>query len=441
MDTISQIVPAMQSVLIETANELARSSGFIQRQKVLTGSSFVQSLVFGWMSNPEATYDELAQTAASLGTAISGSGLEQRFTPQAAEFLRQVLEATVQEMIAANPVTIPILARFSGVYLLDSTVISLPDELQSIWRGLGGNSENGTCASLKLQVRLNLNTGTLEGPLLSAGRSQDRCSPYQQAPLPAKSLRIADLGYFTLAVFAELSQQGTYWLSRYRARTVLYTPEGKRLELLPFLERQKAVEYEIPVLVGKSERIPARLLVQRVPKEVAEKRRRRLREQARIRQVPVSAESLKLAGWTLLLTNVPEELLSVGESMVVVRARWQVELLFKLWKSYGKLDTWRSHKPWRILSEIYAKLIGLVIQHWLMITAIWTYPDHSLFRAIRFVRKWALSLALVIGNAALLRKFIETIHQGLTSQGRITRRKSQPATFQRLLALTEGGLS
>lgn len=437
METISQIIPAMQRVLIETADTLARPSGFMQRQVIFTGSLFVQSLVFGWMSNPDATLDELAQIATSLGAPISPQGLDQRFTQPAANFLRQVLEAAIQEVVSANPVAIPILERFSGVYLLDSSVITLPNELQEIWCGLGGNSEKGTAASLKLQVRLNALNGALEGPELCAGRSQDRSSYYQKASLPAGSLRIADLGYFTLSVLAALSQQEVYWLTRYRVKTVLYTQNGKRLELLPFLQKQTVGEFEIPVLVGQKERLPARLLVQRVPQEVAEKRRRRLREQARVRQEPVSEESLKLAGWTLLLTNVPEALLTVKQAMVLIHIRWQVELLFKLWKSYGKVDEWRSHNPWRILCEIYAKLIGLIIQHWLMITTLWPFPNHSLFRAIRFVQKWALSLALHLEDDTLLRTIMLRIQNSLISQCRITKRKAQPATFQRLLALTE----
>ncbi len=48
---------------------------------------------------------------------------------------------------------------------------------------------------------------------------------------------------------------------------------------------------------------------------------------------------------------------------MLVRCRWQIELLWKLWKAHGKLDTWRSYKPKRILTEIYAKLLGLLITH------------------------------------------------------------------------------
>jgi len=47
-------------------------------------------------------------------------------------------------------------------------------------------------------------------------------------------------------------------------------------------------------------------------------------------KLPVSQETLQLADWTLLLTNVPEPLLSVAEAMVLIRARWQVEIAFQV---------------------------------------------------------------------------------------------------------------
>jgi hypothetical protein len=126
------------------------------------------------------------------------------------------------------------------------------------------------------------------------------------------------LGYFSLPVMTDLADQDVYWISRYRAKTTLYTTDGKELDLIRFLRGQTARPFEISVLVGGKQHLPARLLVQPVPLAVAEQRRRRLREQASIRQVPISKETLQLADWTLLLTNVPEPLLSVVEAMLLI---------------------------------------------------------------------------------------------------------------------------
>jgi len=47
MDILSKITDAMQVVLSETADAIARKTGFIKRQRKLSGSNFIQTLVFG----------------------------------------------------------------------------------------------------------------------------------------------------------------------------------------------------------------------------------------------------------------------------------------------------------------------------------------------------------------------------------------------------------
>jgi hypothetical protein len=90
------------------------------------------------------------------------------------------------------------------------------------------------------------------------------------------------------------------------------------------------------------------------------KRKPKEQRQGKRKGKKVSAARLRLADWTIVLTNVPQALLSVPEALVLLRCRWQIELLWKLWKQHGKLDTWRSYKPERMVTEFYAKLLGLV---------------------------------------------------------------------------------
>src|SRR5215207_2315818 len=130
MLTIHRVARALQTVLTDTADTLARSTGFLKRQRKFTGSRFVQMLVFGLLDDPDASLAQLAQTAAAAGLVVSRQSVEERFTPQA--------------------------------------------------------------------VALDLASGGLRGPELQAGRTPDSKAPLAVAPLPAGSLRLADLGYFDL---------------------------------------------------------------------------------------------------------------------------------------------------------------------------------------------------------------------------------------------------
>jgi len=209
MNILSQIADAMQVVLNETADAIARKTGFIKRQRKLKGSDFVKTLVFSWLSNPDATGEEFGQTAVSIGISISPQGLDKRFTSEAANFLQKVLESAVVTTIEAEPVAIPILQRFNGVFIQDSSVTTLPDCLAVIWSGCGGSSPKNTSSSIKTQVRIDLNTGKLMGPYLQSGREHDKNSPLKIDSLPKGSVRIADLEYFCLDDFIEMDKNVT----------------------------------------------------------------------------------------------------------------------------------------------------------------------------------------------------------------------------------------
>lgn len=431
METIPQVAEAMQRVLNVDADRMGQESGFIQRVRKLTGSSFIQALVFGFQAKPTAGYEQLSQSAATIGVAITPQGLEQRFTPIAAEFVQQVLANAVQQVIGSHPVAVPLLQRFEGVYLRDSSVINLPGELVEMWPGVG--SSHGPSAALKLQVELNFSTGQLAGPILQNGRTQDQRSPFQHRALPAEALHLADLGYFNLQRLADDHRSGVYWITRLKVSTAIYTIQGERLDLVAWLKAQGEARLDQPVLVGARERLPCRLLAVRVPQEVAEQRRRRLREYARKKQVTPKANTLALTEWTLVLTNVPEKMLSLKEALILLRVRWQVELLFKLWKSYAQVDTWRSRNPWRILCELYAKLIGAIVLHWVCLTGLWQRPDRSLFKAAGAVQKYAVALALALPNRVDLTRVLTALKSCLMATCRVNRRVKHPSTYQLLL--------
>lgn len=431
MSTIPQVAQAMQAVLMDKADELGQELGFIQRQRKLSGSKFTQVLVLGFQAEPEATYEDLSQAAAALGVAITPQGLEQRFTETAAELVQQVLACAVEQVIASQSAAIPILQQFEGVYLRDSSVISLPTELAEMWPGVGGSQ--GSTAALKLQVELNFSNGQLHGPVIQSGRTQDQTSPFQQRELPPGALHVADLGYFNLRRLAQDDKRGVYWLTRLKVGTAVYTPAGERLDLVRWLKAQGEGLLDRPVLVGAQQQLACRLLAARVPQEVADQRRRRLRDYARKKQVPLKSETLALAEWTLIITNVPQEILSLREALVLLRVRWQVELLFKLWKSHARVDEWRSRNPWRILCEVYAKLIGVVILHWMCLTSFWERPNRSLFKAACAVQKHAFAVALALPNRDALVSVLTSLQSCLMATCRIDRRQKHPSTYQLLL--------
>lgn len=441
MNNVPQIAEAMQRVLVEEAEAAARSSGFVQRRSKMTASLFAQTLVFGWMDNPEATLEELAQVAAALGLFITPQGLDGRFSQVAASLMNAVLNTALSQVVVNREVaSMAVLDRFNGLYICDSTVISLPSVLAALWPGLGNNRGQAT-ASLKVQLRLNFSNGELDRMHLGPGREQDRHSPVHRAPLPRGALRLADLGYFDLVCLADYDAHGVYFLSRLRVGTCLYDEAGQQMDLLHWLSHQGSGPVDENVYLGQSQRLACRLLACRVPQEVADQRRRRIKEDARVRQKAVNQVALKLAEWTVLVTNAPGHLLSLAEALVLLRIRWQIELLFKLWKSHGRVDESRSRNPWRVLCEVYSKLVCLIIQHWILLTACWRFPDRSLTKAIRTVQAYARFLAAAFAQSDLLALALTTITRCLSVGCRLNKRQKYPSSFQLLLSVSRRGLA
>jgi hypothetical protein len=434
MTSIADLAATVRTLLTTTAERMARETGFVQRRSKLTGAAFVQTLVLGWLSAPGGTLDDLTQTAATVGVDITPQGLDQRFTAAAADCLEGVLLEATNTVVAADPVAVPVLARFSAVYVEDSTTIALPPVLAERWAGCGGSTEQGR-AALKLQVRQDLSTGAVDGLVLQDGRAADQASPLQTAPLPKQALVLKDLGYFSLAVLAQRAAEDTYWLTRLQVQAAVFDAAGERWDVGALLARQPGPTVDLPVQVGAQHRVAARLLAVRVPADVAATRRRKLHAQAREKGKAPSQARLALADWTILVTNAPAALLTVDEALVLARVRWQIELLFKLWKSHGQADESRSAQPERILCEVYAKVLAVLIAHWCVLVGCWQRPDRSLVKATRTVRRYGLSLAGAVAGALDLVAVLTLLQRTLKAGCRMNPRRKHPNTYQLLLAL------
>lgn len=435
MTTIPEVTQAMQTVLTDRARQAGRKSGFVQRQSKLDGAGLAQTLVFGFLANPQATWDELAQTAATCGIAITAQGLDERLGPAAAECLRQVLQAAVGTLLHADPVVLPFWQRFNGVYVQDSSTISLPAALADVWAGCGGGQHPGDgAAAVKIQVQWELVTGQLSALQLQPGRSPDQKATPMLLGLPAGAVCLTDLGYFCLERLVSQAARGVYWLTRLKVRQRL-TFDGQLRVLADWLPAQPGPTVERDVQLGVHEHLACRLLALRVAPAVAQQRRRQLRAEARHKGATVSQERLRLADWEVFITNIPREQLSLAEAWVLARVRWQIELLFKLWKSQGQVDEWRSAKPWRILCEVYAKLIGQLVQHWLILVSCWTVPDRSLVQAAQTIRKQALHLASCFSQTAGLAEALAVVQRCLRQGRRLNKRRTAPSTYQILAAL------
>ena len=114
MSILTQVSNIMQEILQNIANEVAQRCGFVQRIRKLTGAVFIQTLVFGWLEAPDASYADLANTAKTLGVDVSRQAIEQRMTPEAADALKETLEVAATQVLTLSTQNLPLLEKFTG---------------------------------------------------------------------------------------------------------------------------------------------------------------------------------------------------------------------------------------------------------------------------------------------------------------------------------------
>ena len=119
------------------------------------------------------------------------------------------------------------------------------------------------------------------------------------------------------------------------------------------------------------QRIPIRLIVYRLPSDVYRKRQKAAIKAAKRKGRGISLSYLKFLKYTFFITNVPAALWSMEVVGTIYRLRWQVELVFKNWKSLFQINVLKGTRPERILCLIYGRLIViLVVQRLLALASV-----------------------------------------------------------------------
>ena len=68
-----------------------------------------------------------------------------------------------------------------------------------------------------------------------------------------------------------------------------------------------------------------------------------------------------MAHYNIFITNAPQELLKGNQIYQFYRLRWQIELLFKIWKSLFEIDKIGKMSIARFECYLYGKLITILL--------------------------------------------------------------------------------
>lgn len=427
---IVEIRTTLQKVFGVGIEGIAQEKGFVQRLSKLTGVKFVEIWVMGFLEKPTASLNYLVQVAADIEVSITKQGLQDRLARGAVDFLTAVLKRCATQLRNKVPMDLSLLKQFGGIQIVDSSGFGLPDSLQSEFPGSGGD---GPKSALKLQVIWDFLHGNLLDIVTQDGTQPDQLFHQHAHQVLPGWLCLSDLGYFALETMEIIAEAQAYFISRWLTGCGLVDPVTEtKFDLLAYLQDTTQSQLELNLWAGLQKRIACRLLAIRLSPEIVEEKRRQLREKARRKGRAVSATSLAWLEWSIFITNVPLDWLTLEQISLVYRLRWQIELLFKLWKSECQIDRITGRLRTRVLCEIYAKLIGSVLFQYVSFPLRWTDRELSPVKAIQTFRRYALRLAKVLQDSDQLDALLSNLFAIWQRCGFKDRHLIQLTTCQRI---------
>lgn len=339
---------------------LARSSGFVlRRPRKLSLEAFLQSVLLGLC---QPNHYSLRSWAAHLSALQSNLFSKQALHRRCGRGLVKFLELLLAGLLGSSmwrDCRAELLEHFGRVLLQDSTAVALHPALAKYFPGCG-NQHQRCLASLKIQALFELRSQRWIHFELGALTDNDqKASALILSHLQPGDLVIRDLGYAVFEVWRQIMARGAYFLSRWRADFCLCDPQTHQpLELLALL--QNRAQLSCQVLLGVEELLPVRIVALRLPAHLAAQRRRRARANARRdRALRLSRRYLKLLDWTILLTNVSDHRLSAQQLLELYGCRWQIEVLFKSWKSHFRIGRLPTSNPLQVQIQLLAKLLAI----------------------------------------------------------------------------------
>ena len=175
-----------------------------------------------------------------------------------------------------------------------------------------------------------------------------------------------DLGYFKVAAFARIAEAGAYFLSRLNHQTTIFDAHADQVPPLALADCLTTVEgdsIEHPIFLGAKERVAARLIAFRVPEPIVNERRRIAKKKAKKKGYTPSKAHLALLAWTLFITNVPPTIWKTATVSKVYPLRWQIERIFKSWKSYLHLASIKTKKEDTTLCYLYGRMLLVLLNY------------------------------------------------------------------------------
>lgn len=358
----------------------AVESGFYKRCSKLLPAKFFEIILYGASINGPCSLSHVScEAAESFGITISKQAIDDRYDASAVAFIRSIFEEQVAKQIdgTINP---DFLKSFNRVRIKDSTRFDLPKRLKDSFSGFGGKVTSE--AALAIQYEFDVKNGKiLDIDITSAKRTDYQDALEKAEDIMKGDLVVRDLGYFKTDVFKKIITAEGFLLSRLHSKIAVFEQNDKEIsfsKLYKKMTRDKQSQKELQVFIGQKEKLPIRLIIDVVPEEVYQNRLIKAQKEAKKKGHMVGDEFKARARFNLMITNIPQDQLPCFQVYQLYKIRWQVELIFKTWKSTYGINKVHPMNYYRLMCFLYAKLILIIINSQIInLLQRWFYEMHD----------------------------------------------------------------
>ncbi len=302
--------------------------------------------------------DDLAQQHQRT---LSKVALYKRFNSRSLSFLKSVLSEQIASKlgIAGENNWQP----FNKVIIADSCKFALPQKFEKDYPACSGNRAKSL---MNIQYSFDIKHGNWE--VLELAKATENDLAYTRRTLEhirEGDLHIRDLGYVSHAYLIKIIKEKAFFINRLHP---LWNPvlcdTGKPINWVSLYEKLKNnnIPFETMITNGKGEQaFNCRLIAMPVPEEVWTERIRKAQIRAKSTGYELTDEYKHRCRFSLFITNTTGEMLKASDIAELYRLRWQIELIFKTWKSLLNVHKVKAVKKERFECHLVAKFIWILI--------------------------------------------------------------------------------
>ena len=384
--------------------KIAKSSGFIKRERTIQAQPLVLSLIAALSKgNCHAIADFHRQfNGMSLSDADNVCYKpfhNQLRKPEFPKFMEKLVTFALGQFAQEIKQTLPTkLDCFDDVLLQDGSSFRVHDSLAEIFP----SRFKRTPAAIECHMTMSLCNLLPTSMTITADTYPER-EYLPKSNAMNNKLLLADAGYIDFDYFDQVSQNGGFYIVR-----------GKKNLNPKIIEAKNGNGRVLPKLVGKKLKEVCR---QTNRSSVLDLKVQRGKQEYRIVRRWFKEEK-RFCIW---VTNLSDTDYSSDNIMAIYRCRWQVELLFKELKS----DTnWRrfatSQKP-IVEGLVWASVLALILRRAI---ALRSKSKISVYKAAKNVDVWFLPILMTLSHSALT-EIDEKIDWAITYLKRNTIRSTQ----------------